>query len=73
MASTFITLRDVEYEVEYTYEYDPSVGVDGVYEWDFVRLTAAEVAALALTEAESDAIGQELTDIARDYSGPDDY
>ncbi len=73
MQTTSVTIRGVEYDVDYTYEYDPSVGVDGVYEWGFTHLTAAEADALALTQEEDDAVGQELTDIARSDPGPDDF
>lgn len=73
MQTACVTIRGVQYDVEYTYEYDPSVGIDGVSEWGFTDLSAAEETALALTQAEKEAVEQELTDMARSDPGPDDF
>jgi len=71
--SAFVTIRGVEYSMEYTDEYDPSVGIDGVSEWSFTDLTGPEVDALGVTDAENEAVCQTLTNIARTDTGPDDF
>ena len=68
MRTATISFRGEDREVEYTYEYDPSVGIDGVTEWSFTSPAPPEP-----TEAEYDEVANVLTFFARqdDLAGDD--
>jgi hypothetical protein len=73
MATGSITLRNTSYDVTYNYEYDPSVGIDGVGEWDFENLSQQEIEALNLTELEEEDIINQLNLMGNEYDeSPDD-
>jgi hypothetical protein len=66
MASTWITFRDEEREVEYTdHGYEPDTGAH-VIEWGFRALSPDEHEALAITDDEEQAICEELAERSLD-------
>lgn len=67
MRRTFLSFRGEEFEVEFTYENDPSVGIDGVCDWGFVG-EAPEP-----TPTEFNTICDQLTAMVRNEDVGDDF